>query len=332
MSTLELTGLKSHNPLGFLAACGLLRVANVEMEAKLAWTLPGRSDGDLNDTDLTAHIYCRDVKGEETLGNRLVEIVAASAQRYLACLDEHGLTEAEALLDDYRRKGRAVIRKAAPADNGARSTLALLCALGSDLTTHKKASGKHKGRIVITNSHLLMTSGQQDLLKNKGREPAMKLAKRSKRGDIPESVRKNIKEALFGPWRYEDDDHPLGWDPHMQRLHALRNKAPTNDNKKRSVRAAVFLASQALPLFPCFTVNGQLATLGFRREGRDDWFYWPIWSKPISIDVLTSLFGQVHSSDLLQRGVVAVYRCLRASTGGTKGDYRVFSYPERIAL
>ncbi len=325
MTTLELTGLKGHHPLGFLAACGLLRVADYEIETKLGWKPTGR-----NDSALTAYVCSDCVETEEELQDRLVGIVAASAKQYLDCLDEHRLTEAEALLDDYRRKGRSIIRKAGAAIRTAQVAAELLSGIGSDLTVHRKTSGKNKGKIVVRNSHLLMTSGQQDLLKKKGREPAERLAKRSRTDGIPDTVRKSIEEALFGPWRYEDDDHPLGWDPQMQRLHALRNKAPTNDDKNRSVRAAVFLASQALPLFPCFSVNGRLQTRGFRRIGRNDWFYWPVWQAPISIDVLKSLLAHVPSTDLTERSVIAVYRCLRASTGGAKGDYRVFSCSERV--
>jgi hypothetical protein len=324
MTTLELTGLKGHHPLGFLAACGLLRVANPAIDMTLCWK-PKRGV----DSDFTAHVHTNADATESELRTRLVELVAASASQYLQCLDAYDLKEAEAVLEDYRRNGKKIIQKASTCDGAARTAAEWLCCIGSDVVTREKTTGKKKGKTVIRNSHLLMTSGQQDLLKKKGREPATKLAKRSRRGEVPAKVLQNIEEALFGPWRYEDEDHSLGWDPHLQRLHALRNKAPKDDKTNRSVRAAVFLASQALPLFPCFAVDGKLQTTGFHRDNGDDWFAWPIWCDPISLDTLRSLLAHPFNNDLRRRGVEVVYRCRRVRTGGSEGNYQVFSHAEQ---
>jgi hypothetical protein len=76
------------------------------------------------------------------------------------------------------------------------------------------------------------------------------------------------REALFGPWRYEDPQHSLGWDPSAERLHALRSRSPTKD-APQGVAAAVWLAFEALPLFPCFLSGGSLVTRGFVRRGRE---------------------------------------------------------------
>jgi hypothetical protein len=102
------------------------------------------------------------------------------------------------------------------------------------------------------------------------RKAAAKLAKRSKKGEVSTEIARMVKEALFGPWKYVHDEHSLGWDPQGQRLHALRNKAPTNDAKRRSVCAAVFLATEALPLFPSFAVRNRLQTTGFHRDSGGD--------------------------------------------------------------
>jgi hypothetical protein len=107
-------------------------------------------------------------------------------------------------------------------------------------------------------------------------------------------------------------------------IHALRNKLPAKDKENRSTRGAVFLASQAIPLFPCFSVHGKLRTTGFLRLDRDDWFAWPIWSEPISLNMLRSLLAQPLDHNLKRRGVDAAYRCLIAHTGGAKSNYRVF--------
>ena len=128
--------------------------------------------------------------------------------------------------------------------------------------------------------------------------------------------------------RQRRGDHSLGWDPQTQRLHALRGKIPEHDKENRSVRAAVFLASLALPMFPCFAVAGGLQTTGFHREDNDDWFSWPIWREPISLATLRSLLSHPFNGDLEQRGVDVVCRCRVAHTGGSQGNYQVFGHPE----
>jgi hypothetical protein len=280
------------------------------------------------DSHFTAHVLTNTVATESELRARVLNVVAESAVQYLRCLEAYHLVEAEAVLADFRRNGKEVIGRAGYCDV-ARTAAGWLCCIGSDVVTRAKTTGKKKGKTVIRNSHLLMTSGQQDLLKPKGREPATKLAKRSRCGGVPSSVRQHIEEALFGPWRYEDEDHSLGWDPQLQRLHALRNKAPKDDKTKRSVRAAVFLASQALPLFPCFAVDGKLQTTGFHRDNGDECFAWPIWRDPISLDTLRPLLAHPFNNDLRHRGVEVVYLCRRVRTGGSEGNYQVFSHAEQ---
>jgi hypothetical protein len=171
-----------------------------------------------------------------------------------------------------------------------------------------------------------MTSGQQSLVKS-----ILELAGQPKKkgGAATPFTEDAIREALIGPWQYQDGEHALGWDPQTQRLHALRHKLPANDTANRSVRAAVFLASQSLPLFPCFAVNARLRTTGFHRQDGEDWFSWPIWRQPISLRTLRSLVALPFGRDLRHRGIEIVYRCRRASTGGGKGDYRVFSHAEQ---
>jgi hypothetical protein len=199
---------------------------------------------------------------------------------------------------------------ASPAD---REALSVFAALTSDLTTNGKGS--------LQSTALDLTSGNQRFL-----DSVAALAGKRKRLD-PEPISDDaVREVLLGPWRYRDDQHSLGWDPQTQRLHALRNKLPEKDKSNRSVRAAVFLATQALPLFPCFVHRGKLHTTGFYRDGDEDWFSWPIFCAPISLDALRSLLAHPFSADLKKRGVEIVYRCRRIRTGGAEGDYRVFSH------
>lgn len=306
MSNLELTGLHAHHPLGFLAACGLLRcLADWKDfgETRLRWQ---------RDEDRRTFAV---IEGERLLdidGVAQVLLCRSKEQR-----ESPALTWSTKI--DDRAKYRKTARKAVEqfCDGASRDALDILAALASDLVLEKK------GKLRSTGFDL--TSGNQQLLKSfrvLAGEPETVKAKPSPLSQVA------IRGALLGPWTYQDDHHSLGWDPQAQRLHALRGKLPEKDKANRSVRAAVFLASQALPLFPCFAVGGSLRTTGFHHCDGDDWFAWPIWNHPISLDTLRSLLAHPFGADLKGRGVEVVYRCRCAHTGGSEGNYQVFSHPE----
>jgi hypothetical protein len=112
-----------------------------------------------------------------------------------------------------------------------------------------------------------MTSGPQRFLRIAG-ELARTL--KSGEGDGPrERIRERFREGLFGPWRYRDKQHPLGWDPVFERLHALQARSPDKEDPM-SVSAVVWLAFESLPLFPVATRGGRLLTGGFDERSRAD--------------------------------------------------------------
>lgn len=305
MSRLKLRGLQAHHPLGFLAACGLLRSLTEWRNfgwTKLSWK-------DVGGSVRVAVIDCGRVVNVDEL------------TQVLLCRSEQQ-RESPALKWSTKIDDRAKYREAATsaiqglAGRGSREDVDMLAALASDLVVDRG----HLGRTAFD-----LTSGNQHFLKSMrvlAGEPE------TPKGKPDPLTRDAIEKALFGPWRYQDGHHSLGWDPNGQRLHALRGKLPEKDKERRSVRAAVFLASQALPLFPCFAIGRRLRTTGFYRDQDDDWFSWPVWSQPISLDTLRSLLAQPFSSDLRERGVDVVYRSRLSHTGGSEGNYRVFSHAE----
>lgn len=138
-----------------------------------------------------------------------------------------------------------------------------------------------------------------------------------------ETTKDHLSEALFGPWRYQDEKPSMRWDPVDDRRHALRWKEPAKDSI-RTVRGANRLAIEALPLFTTAPVGGSLQTVGFR--GR--LWSWPIWDCAVHVDVVRSLLALVELlQDLPDRerlraiGVAAVYRSERL----TQGKFRNFS-------
>lgn len=298
MSTLELTALRGHHPLGFLAACGLLRCcggAPGSRRVGLAWKRADDRSGWL------AVLH----RGRELRLESLIRMLTSQASQQKNSLALNWSTKIDDR-DKFRELGFRLI--ADDCTSREKGSLALLSALASDLALDRNKK--------LQPTSLDLTSGNQRFL--------------SSICDVSTNLAAAaLREALCGPWQYRDGAHSMGWDPQMQRLHALRHKLPEQDKENRSVRGAVFLASQALPLFPCFAVRGGLRTTGFHRNDREDWFAWPLWCEPISLDTLGALLAHRLNNELKQRGVVVVYRCRRVRTGGSeKGNYQVFSNAE----
>ncbi|MBB4287577.1 type I-G CRISPR-associated protein, Cas3-extension family [Roseospira goensis] len=313
---LELSGLKGDHPLGFLAACGVLRVMGPNSGVRLGWA----------ETHGTWTAVLHDRAATDATGafrERIVDAVAQAATDVENLLKRFPGIGRTLSIEDYRKKGHWALTAADEDATLGVAITELLPSLGSDsLARDSKGAGP------VHPSKMIMTSARQSL------ETTLKSfilphINKSRNNRKAERAVEKIENAIFGPWLYEDDAHSLGWDPTTQRLHALRNKAPADDKQKRSVAAAVFLASQALPLFPCFAVGGWLHTTGFHHDNDGDWFSWPIWRAPISLDTLRTLVAQPFTRDLKERGVAVVYRCHRSRTGGDQGDYRVFGHPTK---
>src|SRR5262249_31046513 len=140
-----------------------------------------------------------------------------------------------------------------------------------------------------------------------------------------------FREALLGPWLYQDPQHSLGWDPSTERLHALRAQSPTKEPSP-GVTAAIWLAFEALPLFPCFVSSEALVTTGFQTRGtsrRDSVTHrsWPLWCCPVPVDTVRSLLSLRDLAtekpclrELRQRGILAVFRSERYKVR-TQGNY-----------
>jgi hypothetical protein len=150
------------------------------------------------------------------------------------------------------------------------------------------------------------------------------------RAVIKNTTAENLREALFGPWKFQDDEFSLRWDPEDDRRYAFRWSDPAK-NGSGIVRGANRLAIEGLSFFPTIPTSSQLATTGFVGKRSSDTFWtWPIWDAPIGIDVCRSLLA---SSELAKRdfelaalaptGVVAVFRSQRINPND--GKFRNFT-------
>ena len=107
---------------------------------------------------------------------------------------------------------------------------------------------------------------------------------------------------LFQEWDYRDETLSMRWDPLEDRRYALMDIDPSDPkNKSRTVWMANLLAYRALALFPSAPVKRQLKTTGWIRleesKKKRNVFTWPIWDKPIGVETIRSL---LQHSELTQ--------------------------------
>lgn len=145
----------------------------------------------------------------------------------------------------------------------------------------------------------------------------------------------DLRKALFHTWEFQDEDCALRWDPVENRSYALRWRDPSKD-RTESVRAANRLAIEAMGALPTVPVGHKVKTTGFGLpDGKTTSFTWPIWQASACLDVVRSLLTQPELQEerpdalaLTSRGVAAVYRCDRIRTSKY---YSNFAPARRIA-
>lgn len=283
MKSLLLNGLLGSHPLGALASFGLLRLlGGKDSTTKLCFELQD---------DWVAKVKSNSIDSEDALVSTLVDWV--NSDELAAAMD---------WADDVRVQPdvyRSSLRKAV--EDGRSVRLDMMSALVAD-----GAQDAQKG--LVKPSAFYMVSGQQSFLG--GLRDVLAQARKS-----PEAI---VREAVFGPWRYETRVHSLGWDPNTERLYALRSRAPTSE-KPSCVAGAVLLALWALPMMPSLSQEGRAVTIGFRRQKRNQNYSWPVFSCPIGADDLRTLLQVGHQgwkdSEKRRSGIEAIFESERFEFG-----------------
>jgi hypothetical protein len=291
MTQIDLTGLKPDLPIGAMAAFGCLRVCERLpglKGSKLSWATAGY-----------AVLHTPAPLSRDELVQALTADVKRAPERIELTWAEQIKTSTVA---EFRKNAASAIDRATAADREAADWFA---AFGSDLE--------------INEDTIEPTPFDMSVARQKFIADAFKLAlglAKDRAARKGKTAAEAYAEALFGPWRYEDDQHSLGWDPTTMKLGAFTHKAPTT-LANTGVRAAVWLAFESLPLFPCF-YDGRLATRAFRRNRWEYALCWPVWRVPIGLDTLASLLAlpalvadPPPAVELESRGIVAVYRSAR---------------------
>lgn len=305
-------GLDGSNPLGFLAAIGLLRVLATHSDPlapapTLSWMLDGHWQpvftGPSNFEAMVATVLMD--RGTWT----------EDAALLLACDAEGELVDPRLVPDATRdlkpaptamrqyldATAATVLDVSATERKRGQRTLAMAAAYGSDVVQD------NNGRTKPTALHF--TAGQQRFL-----TAIAKLQSEIREADVV--------EALAGPWTGCSMLPSMSWDATVARNYALRASNPSNE-KRGSNPGADWLAFVGLSLTRAVPVGHRLLTTGVRGGWTDSAFTWPIWDGPLSVGVVTYA---LHLSDLPRmspgercaRGIAAVYRCgiIRSDQGG----------------
>ncbi len=296
-ASLPLTGLDGANPLGFLAALGLLEVltegGREPGEITLGWSYRGA---------WSPVVMSREALTFERLAERVMADLETWREEPAIDLEYDGVRDLKPPPAEYRAY---LERLAARAELGRRRSVDLAAAFASDVVVDNNRNTKPTA--------LHFTSGQQKFL-------AMV---RELVGGVTAD---DVRESLEGPWRYQRTLPVLRWDSTVTREHALSAAAPA-DEKPNGVPGADWLAFRGLPFLPVAPRGRRLDTTGctFRRgEAR---FTWPLWSCGLSRETVRSVLahpGLAKASER-QRRALGVEVVLEARIRRSNKGYGNFS-------
>lgn len=313
---LKLEGLDASNPLGFLAALGLLQVltdSSAAVEPRGEWRLSWRDEGrwlavlhGSNDPDL---VIKRLLDDAGSWRDELALQLAYDGQgKRLPPSSEDATFDLKPSPDTFRAYADEAANNCTP---GKMRSVRLIAAYGSELVT------ANKGDLKPTALHF--TSANQKFL---GMVRALQQGVK----------RDDFNEALFGPWRNESKLPSLSWNASAPRIYAYRANNPAPE-KRGSVPAADWLAFIGLRFFPVASKRSSLLTTGVKGGWKDSTIRWPVWTLPLSVNAIRSLQSWEGLRDPMARerwsaaGISGLYesRILRTEQGG----YGSFS-PARV--
>ena len=280
MNEVALPALAGTNPLGFLAALGVLDALTCENpDATLRWTdelVPHAVVSSIGDLDL------------------LLDVIDRDRERWRVSV-LLGFPENSPLPD--AKPGVMLLREwfEAVAGHGRDADSDLLCAL--------VAEGALDGNGKAKPTHLHFTAGQQQFL-----EMVRSLAAKVDR--------ERLREAVCGPWRYDSPLPSLSWDARGERVYAVRAINPSKE-KRLGVPGPDWLAFRGLVFYPVTrTIKGSVRTTACDPEWKRSAFRWPVWSVPCTRNVVGSLVAdgtlisqsrrpRLWPDDLAARGIIS---------------------------
>lgn len=294
---IPLPALEGTNPLGFLAALGVLdALAKAAPAVTLRWTdelvptaIIGGFDGDV-DGLLDRLDHDRDEWESSPL---------------LAFPEAAPLPDAKP--GEKKLRDWFEFLSAGPSEVAATHLNAIVAEFAFD------GGGKAKP------THLHFTAGQQQWL-------AMV------RALIAGVDRERLREAVCGPWRYDSPLPSLSWDSRGERVYALRATNPSNV-KRLGVPGADWLAFRGLAFYPVARISNGLRTTACDAAWKASAFRWPLWRVPVTRRVARSLVAdetlvsqrrrdRQRPGHLAARGIIAIRESsIRRTDQGGYGSF-----------
>ena len=295
MSRIELLGLDGSNPLGFLAALGLLRLVPA---AKLGFSRE------------TSSAFLDEFDGQ---ASDLAALVADDASASAASRAAWRFTYTKAATKKQGAREVADL-KPTPADFkqflatcvnswllGNEEAAAYAAAYGTDVAVDGKGNTKP------TAFHF--TAAQQTFL-----------------GTV-EDIRASVTEkwvmtSLFEGYGAQHGSN-LRWDPGAERSWALMASNPSGNGTLVDAPLE-WLAFRGLPLLPSFPRATRIITTGVTRRGDEMTFTWPLWSLSASLHTVRSalqLDWTGAAREYAERGVFAICRSRIRRTSQGFGNF-----------
>ena len=321
---LPLTGLDGGNPLGFLAALGILLVLRKGAcpQARLDWKRTATWQPILTGVSPAGRSALCDALAATLRGRPVSE--EAEDRRMATQRDFDAVKKAlKDKRDEIKERGLrgqdrrgAIEAEVAPLEQKAyQKRAAWLNALKDAIPSPELALGKHidctsdeyreyatsflevcgdTGRAPLD---LLAAFGSDAYVEKSGRVAATPFCFITGSGHqyFLDTVRQlmqkvtaeRVRAVLFEPWTYSDEKLSLRWDPIEDRRYALMDRDPTaSDNQSRTVWMANLLAYRGLALFPSAPGWRGLETTGW--SGAGELFTWPIWDHAADPDTIRS--------------------------------------------
>ncbi len=296
MSRMELAGVNGANPLGFLAALGLLRVVP---RARLAFAADGsfraflETDGTRSDIIALIAVDADAASGVKNPSWRLTYTKAATKKQ-----GPQEVADLKPPPPDFKQFLTRCLDCWMKGDD---ESVAYAAAFATDVAVDGKGNTKP------TAFHF--TAANQTFL---GAVEAI-------RALLTEEW---IESSLF-MGHGERPGSNLRWDPGSERSWALMANNPNNDGTRVDAPLE-WLAFRGLPLLPSFPRGTRIITTAVRGRGQDMTFTWPLWSVPASVHTARSALqlGWTGSArDRTGRGVFAVCSSSIRRTGQGFGNF-----------
>jgi hypothetical protein len=296
MRRIQLEGIDGSNPLGFMAAMGLLRVIP---DAKLGFSKDGSFRAFVDGLDMSdgefAKLIAVDAEAAASEGApwRFTYTKAATKKQ-----GPQKVADLKPPPDEFKRFLATSIKTWLTGSDEAADYAA---AYGTDVALDGKGNTKP------TAFHF--TAANQTFL-----------------GAV-EGIRSSLSQewietSLFKGYG-ERPGSNLRWNPGAERNWALMANNP-NEEGTRVDAPLEWLAFRGLPILPSFPRGSKIITAGVVERGDDTTFRWPLWSVPISVSTARSVllvdWGE-GAKERVARGIFAICSSVIRRTSQGFGNF-----------